>query len=158
MGRSFPRINYSAGAVEILLRQGCRGGESTGRLDKAWWVRHFAIMPYLNIQTNQSLAAEVQEKLMLESSKIVADGLGKSEEFMMVSVKDETPMVFGGAPGPTAFLEIKSVGIPGNQTKEICRRLCEIIQTVAEIPPERVYVKFNDVQRSMWGWKGDMLG
>lgn len=95
---------------------------------------------------------------MLTSSRIVAEGLGKSEEFMMVAVKDNIPMVFGGAAGPTAFMEIKSIGIPGNKTKDICRQLCEQIHAIAEIPPERVYVKFNDVQRSMWGWKGDMFG
>lgn len=115
-------------------------------------------MPYLNIQTNQSLTPESEEKLLLESSRIVAEGLAKSEEFMMVAVKANTPMVFGGKAGPTAFLEIKSIGIPGDKTKDICRRLCELIHSVADIPPERVYVKFNDVQRSMWGWKGDMLG
>ncbi|WP_309381720.1 phenylpyruvate tautomerase MIF-related protein [Cerasicoccus frondis] len=115
-------------------------------------------MPYLNIQTNQSLSPESLEKLLAGSSKLVAEGLGKSEEFMMVSVKDNTPMIFGGKPGPTAFLEIKSIGIPANKTKEICRLLCELVKSVADIPPERVYVKFNDVQRSMWGWKGDMFG
>ncbi|GHC11710.1 phenylpyruvate tautomerase MIF-related protein [Cerasicoccus arenae] len=115
-------------------------------------------MPYLNIQTNQSISPESQDKLLRDSSRIVANGLGKSEEFMMVSIKDETPMMFGGQPGPTAFLEIKSVGIPGGKTKDICRALCDLVYSVAEIPPERVYVKFNDVQRSMWGWKGDMLG
>lgn len=115
-------------------------------------------MPYLNIQTNQAISPEAQESLLSGSSRIVSEGLGKSEEFMMVSIKDEIPMIFGGKPGPTAFLEIKSIGIAGDKTKEICRQLCELVHTVADIPPERVYVKFNDVQRSMWGWKGDMFG
>lgn len=115
-------------------------------------------MPYLNIQTNQTLTPESEEKLLRESSRLVAEGLGKNEEFMMVSVKADTPMIFGGKPGPTAFLELKSIGIPGEKTKDICRQLCDLVYTVADIPPERVYVKFNDVQRSMWGWKGDMLG
>ncbi|WP_269543203.1 phenylpyruvate tautomerase MIF-related protein [Cerasicoccus fimbriatus] len=115
-------------------------------------------MPYLNIQTNQTLSDDYREKLLVESSKLVAEGLGKSEEFMMVSIKDDTPMLFGGKSGPTAFLEIKSVGIPANKTKDICQQLCELVHSVASIPPERIYVKFNDVQRSMWGWKGDMFG
>jgi len=115
-------------------------------------------MPYLNIQTNQSLTQESKDKLLRESSRLVADGLGKSEEFMMVAIKDEAPMIFGGVPGSTAFLELKSIGIPADKTKAICRSLCDLIYSVADIPPERVYVKFNDVQRSMWGWKGDMLG
>lgn len=128
------------------------------RLDIAAGITKSVAMPYLNIQTNQSLSPESKDILMRQSSTLVSEGLGKSEEFMMVSIKDELPMLFGGQPGPTAFLELKSIGIPGDKTKAICRQLCEIIYTVADIPPERVYVKFNDVQRSMWGWKGDMLG
>ncbi|MEO0796551.1 MAG: phenylpyruvate tautomerase MIF-related protein [Verrucomicrobiota bacterium] len=115
-------------------------------------------MPHLNLQTNQLLDQDAQNKLLLQSSKIVSEGLGKSEEFMMVSIKTDVPMIFGGEHGPTAFLEIKSIGISGDKTKDICRDLCDLVESVADIPKERIYVKFNDVQRSMWGWKGDMLG
>ncbi|WP_309395897.1 phenylpyruvate tautomerase MIF-related protein [Cerasicoccus maritimus] len=115
-------------------------------------------MPYLNIQTNQALSPEAQEKLLSESSQLVASALGKSEDYMMVSIQDDTPMLFGGKPAPTAFLEVNSLGIPAGKTKEICKQLCALLNSVADIPPERVYVKFNDVQRSMWGWKGNMFG
>ncbi len=115
-------------------------------------------MPYLNIQTNQSLNPEAQDKLLSEGSKLVASALGKSEDYMMVSLQDGAPMLFGGKPDPTALLELNSLGIPEGATKEICKQLCALVDSVAEIPPERVYVKFNDIQRSMWGWKGDMFG
>ncbi len=113
-------------------------------------------MPYLNIQTNLTIENEAElETLLQKSSSLTAELLGKPEEFMMVALKDEVPMLFAGSSEPTAYLELKSIGLNPDKTKELSKALCELIETQLEIPSARIYVKFNDAQRSMWGWKGD---
>ena len=47
------------------------------------------------------------------------------------------------------------MGLPGRKTKTLCKALCALIEKHLGVSPERVYVKFIDVNRGMWGWKGD---
>jgi phenylpyruvate tautomerase PptA (4-oxalocrotonate tautomerase family) len=64
-------------------------------------------------------------------------------------------MMFAGTDDPVAFLELKSIGLPAQETKRLSQALCGLIHEHLGIRPERVYVKFIDVRRGMWGWKGD---
>jgi phenylpyruvate tautomerase PptA (4-oxalocrotonate tautomerase family) len=50
---------------------------------------------------------------------------------------------------------LKSIGLPAQKTKQLSQTLCALINSHLGIRPERVYVKFIDVRRGMWGWKGD---
>ena len=115
-------------------------------------------MPYLNIQTNRKLSSEQEAVILRKSSALVATILGKPEEYVMVSLKDEVPMLFAGSDAPLAYLELKSIGLQAEKTKDFAKEFCEFVSTELDIPGERVYVKFNDAQRSMWGWNGDTFG
>jgi len=112
-------------------------------------------MPYLNIQTN--LPRLKKTDILKHASSLVATELDKPEEFVMVALEADTPMLFAGSDDPVAFLELKSIGLPGGKTKKLSAALCALIEQHPGIPKERVYVKFIDVQRSMWGWKGDVF-
>lgn len=115
-------------------------------------------MPYLNIQTNVSIDDDALDTLLKKSSALTAELLGKPEEFIMIACKDEVPMLFAGHDGPTAFLELKSIGLQPDKTKLLSKELCALVEGELSIPSDRVYVKFNDAQRTMWGWKGDTFG
>ena len=112
-------------------------------------------MPYLKIQTNLPLSKKAERSVLQDASALVAKELGKPEEFVMVALQPDTPMVFAGSDDPVAFLELKSIGLPADKTKRLSRTLCDLINRHLGIRPERVYVKFIDVLHSMWGWKGD---
>lgn len=112
-------------------------------------------MPYLNLQTNISLSAEQRQSLMARCSSLVAEVLGKPEQYVMVALKDGEPMLFAGSTDPLAYLELKSIGLQADKTKVFARSFCGFVSAELGIPGERVYVKFNDAQRSMWGWNGD---
>ncbi len=112
-------------------------------------------MPYLKIQTNLPLSKKAERSVLQDASALVAKELGKPEEFVMVALQPNTPMVFAGTDDPVAFLELKSIGLPADKTKRLSRTLCDLINRHLGIKPERVYVKFIDVLHSMWGWKGD---
>jgi phenylpyruvate tautomerase PptA (4-oxalocrotonate tautomerase family) len=112
-------------------------------------------MPYLKIQTNLLLSKKAERNILKDASTVVAQELGKPEEFVMIAVQPDTPMLFAGTDDPVAFLELKSIGLPVKKTKQLSQALCSLINRHLGIRPERVYVKFIDVRRGMWGWKGD---
>lgn len=112
-------------------------------------------MPYLKIQTNLPLTKTAEREVMKEASMLVARELEKPEDFVMVALQPDTTMLFAGTDDPVAFLELKSVGLPGLKTKALSKVLCALIESHLGISKERVYVKFIDVNRGMWGWKGD---
>jgi phenylpyruvate tautomerase PptA (4-oxalocrotonate tautomerase family) len=112
-------------------------------------------MPYLKIQTNLPLGKKSRQTILHNASALVALELDKAEELVMVALQPDTTMYFAGSDEPVAFLELKSVGLPARKTKKLSQALCELIEQHLGIAKERVYVKFIDVNRGMWGWKGD---
>lgn len=112
-------------------------------------------MPYLKIQTNLPLTEKAEQSVLQSASKLVSTELGKPEEFVMVALEPDTPMLFAGSDAPVAFLELKSIALPAARTKGLSQALCNLIKDHLSIPLDRVYIKFIDVNHSMWGWKGD---
>ena len=112
-------------------------------------------MPYLKIQTNLPLTEKAEQSILKNASALVSSELGKPEEFVMIAVQPDTPMLFGGSDAPVAFLELKSIALPAAKTKQLSQVLCTLIKRDLGIPMERIYVKFIDVKHGMWGWKGD---
>ena len=109
-------------------------------------------MPYLTIQTNLDVNPDQAEKLLKAASKVVADGLGKPESYVMVNLDPPRPMLFAGNNAPAAYLELKSIGLPGDRTQALSESLCSLINTNMDIDPGRIYIEFADAPRHMWGW------
>lgn len=111
-------------------------------------------MPLLNIQTNRETDAAQRAELIKTASITVAEVLGKPERYVMVSFQQTPDMLFGGDDAPLAYLELKSIGLPGERTTDISAALCALMDGQLGIPKERVYIEFADAARSMWGWNG----
>jgi phenylpyruvate tautomerase PptA (4-oxalocrotonate tautomerase family) len=114
-------------------------------------------MPYLKIQTNLPVTRKARRNVLREASTLVAQELDKPEDYVMIAHQPDTAMLFAGSDDPVAFLELKAVGLPARKTKKLSRVLCTMIEEHLGIAKDRVYVKFIDVNHSMWGWKGDTL-
>ncbi len=112
-------------------------------------------MPHLKIHTNIDVDEDHRHNILHKSSGLVAGELGKPEDLVMITIKPSAHMIFAGTRDPVAFLELTSVGLPAKKTKELSRVLCKLIESELNIQKDRVYVKFIDVNHSMWGWKGD---
>ena len=84
-------------------------------------------MPFLKIQTNQSLQDTQQQQLLSDASQLVASELGKPENYVMVAIEPPIAMSFAGSTEPTAYLELKSIGLPENKTKDLSSALCSLI-------------------------------
>lgn len=112
-------------------------------------------MPYLKIQINLPLSKKAERTVLRTASTLVAEELDKPEDYVMVAIQANTPMLFAGSDEPVAFLELKAIGLPARKTRRLSEALCALIEAHLGISPSRVYVKFITVPRGMWGWKGD---
>jgi phenylpyruvate tautomerase len=111
-------------------------------------------MPLLKLQTNRIPDSVDRPALLQQLSAAVADLLGKPERYVMVSLEHNPRMLFAGNDAPLAYLELKSIGLPGERTGEFSSALSNIVGETLDIPPERVYIEFADAQRHLWGWNG----
>ena len=111
-------------------------------------------MPYLKIQTNQSIDQAAGKALLIKASKLIASELGKPESYVMIGLEAEVPMWFAGDDTPLAYLELKSIGLPEGKTARLSAALCDLLADSLDIDKGRVYIEFANAQGSMWGWNG----
>lgn len=111
-------------------------------------------MPYLLIRTNCQLESSRQQPLLKQCSAEVAEALGKPERYVMVSLELQANMLFAGDDSPCAYLELKSIGLPGERTGELSATLSDLIEKELDVPLDRIYIEFADATRHMWGWNG----
>lgn len=121
-------------------------------------------MPYLKIQTSGAVSGQLSavsssadstQAFLKKASKLVAQALSKPEDYVMVSLEPSNAMLFAGSAEPTAFLELRAIGLPIKKTNELSRLLCELVESEVGIPKERVFINFMDFPPSMWGWNGE---
>ena len=112
-------------------------------------------MPTLNVTTNVPVDRVAASDLVGALSKAVAELVGKPEAYVMISLKPDTPMSFGGNEEPCAFGELISIGaIGGEKNKTISAGLSRILEEKLGVPPKRFYLKFFDVERPNFGYNG----
>jgi len=109
-------------------------------------------MPFLKIQSNSTISNHME--LLAKSSALVAEILGKPEKYVMVSLEENPSMLFGGSKDPLLYCELKSIGLPQEQTKEISAGLCNFLSKETGISIDRIYIEFANAERAMWGWNG----
>jgi phenylpyruvate tautomerase PptA (4-oxalocrotonate tautomerase family) len=109
-------------------------------------------MPYLKIKTNKTL--NDGGKLAANLSKLVAEILKKPEKYVMIDVEDQRTMLFGGSDDPLIYCELKSIGLPRQQTSDLSGILAGFLTQATHVPAHRIYIEFADAPRNMWGWDG----
>jgi phenylpyruvate tautomerase len=111
-------------------------------------------MPLLKIQTNAAIDDQKSQLLLKSVSQRIAEALNKPEQYMMVSLEAGRPMMFAGTSEPTAFVELKAIGLPAAKTGELARLLCEVVGSELGVAKQRIYINFADVPANLWGWNG----
>jgi phenylpyruvate tautomerase len=109
-------------------------------------------MPYLKIQTNRNIDHETRQEMLKQASALVANSIGKPEQYVMTTFDPVQPMTFAGSDEPCAYLELKSIGLSESKTAALSMVLCEFIEASIDVPANRVYIEFTDAPRAMWGW------
>lgn len=107
-------------------------------------------MPSLTITSNQILDTDSSQLKLL--SKTVAEGLGKPESYVMVSLTHNPDMLFAGTNEALAYCELKSLGLQESQTATLSESLCSSLNKLYGISPSRIYIEFSAPPRAMWGW------
>ena len=94
--------------------------------------------------------------LLAKSSDFISSLTGKTENFVMVKLDHSLSMYFAGTDELCAFIEIKSIGslVPTQMSKPIC----EFFSDELEIPTERIYIFYQDVDSKKWAWNSNTFG
>ena len=74
----------------------------------------------------------------------------------MTLLDSGVPMTFAGSEEPCAYVEIKSIG--ALTPSAMSDQFCELIKTSLGISKDRIYIEFDDVNASSWGWNGRTFG
>ena len=111
-------------------------------------------MPLLNISTNKKIKNE--QMLLAKSSDFICSLLNKPENFVMIKLTDGLMMHFAGTNEHCCFIEIKSIG--SINSENISKSICEFFSSELQIPPERIYIFFQEVDSNMWAWNNQTFG
>jgi phenylpyruvate tautomerase len=115
-------------------------------------------MPSLKLETTVDISEEKQKALLMSLSRIMAETIGKPEQYVMVTVSQVAGMMSGKA-GATAFVDIRSIGaLSPMVNRKLSQKICDLLEHSLKISPERVYLNFTEVTASNWGWNGNTFG
>ena len=115
-------------------------------------------MPLLRLETTVVVPETKQNVLLSALSKLVAESIGKPEQYVMVAFH-RLPMQMSGKPGDAAFVDVRSIGgLSSDVNRCLSQRVCELLKEHLGISPERVYLNFTDVKAGNWGWNGATFG
>ena len=112
-------------------------------------------MPLIKVKTNIA-AVQVPDILLKKLSAALATATGKPESYVMTLLDSGVPMTFAGSEEPCAYVEIKSIG--SLTPPAMSDQFCELIKSSLGIPKDRIYIGFDDVNASDWGWNGRTFG
>jgi phenylpyruvate tautomerase PptA (4-oxalocrotonate tautomerase family) len=109
-------------------------------------------MPYVKIETNRTLDKDKKRDFIGRASAGIAHALSKPEQWIMISLYDGAAMMFNGTEAPAAYVELKSIGLQEDSCARLSGALCDLLGRELDIPPERVYIEFHDINGKMFGW------
>ncbi|MGZ5000130.1 MAG: RNA 2',3'-cyclic phosphodiesterase [Methylomonas sp.] len=116
------------------------------------------VMPYLKLSTNVEISQPQASQLLKDLSKLVAQGTGKPEQYVMVELAGGKSMAFGGSSEPLAYLECKSIGLTSVQAKALSASLNKALTAGLSLAADRIYIEFSNCPAELWGWNGTTFG
>ncbi len=112
-------------------------------------------MPMIQTKTNIEISNEQELALKTALGKAISILSGKSEQWLMLSFEEKCHLYFkGDNSSPMAFVEVKVYGkIDYTQANRLTGEICRIFKEILSISPDKVYVKYEEVE--MWGWNSN---
>jgi phenylpyruvate tautomerase PptA (4-oxalocrotonate tautomerase family) len=117
-------------------------------------------MPLIQLETSCDLPDPARKQALAKTlSVLAAGGIGKPEKYVMACVYDNVSMAMGGTAGPCALVTIKSIGGLGKSVNQtLAAQIAESLQTALGIDASRVYLTFEELAPTHWGWNGSTFG
>jgi phenylpyruvate tautomerase PptA (4-oxalocrotonate tautomerase family) len=102
---------------------------------------------------------EKQETLAKKLSKLAAACIGKPEQYVMACVHDNVAMTMGGESTAAALVSVKSIGgLSKEVNKKLSEETCQILRKELGVADECIYITFEELPATHWGWKADTFG
>ncbi len=110
-------------------------------------------MPYISTTTNVSVSPEKEKILKEKLGKAIECIPGKTERWLMVSIKPDVNMYFHGDSENMAFVDVSILGkaSPADYNK-MTAVITDILSQELGISPDYIYIKYEEC--SYWGWNG----
>ena len=107
-------------------------------------------MPLFSVTT--SIKIEEKISFIKNCSNLISELTNKPEQYVMVRLFDQIPMIFAKDQSPSCFIELKSIGSlnPSIMSKEISIFISKEIG----IPINRIYISFEDIKATNWAFNG----
>lgn len=115
-------------------------------------------MPFLNLQTNQKPSDEALEEFLATATSAAARVLNKPEDLFVSAAHTGLTMRVAGADKPVAVIDLAGLGLTDAYTSELTAGLTALAARHLEISPERIHVRFENFERTMWGCNGKTFG
>jgi phenylpyruvate tautomerase len=116
-------------------------------------------MPFVRVETTESIDPQNKSLLISRLSQVCAETLGKPEQYMMVAIHDQATMLFGGATGPAAFVDVKVLGTFEPKTTDAASKgVCSLLTEAIGVPGNRIFLNFTEVSGPNWGTNGATFG
>ena len=111
-------------------------------------------MPLISISTSKLI--KEKKEFAEKGSELIGNLTNKSQNYVMVILKDSLDMYFSESHDHCCYVEIKSIGSlnPSNMALLITKFIAKEIK----IPENRIYINFEDVSASNWAWNGKTFG
>ena len=115
-------------------------------------------MPLFELRTNQTPEKEEVDSMASGLSRVCSEVLCKSEGYVMVNIQVGQSLIFAGTDDPAAFGELRSINLLQEEIVTLSARLCSFLSERLNVPEDRIYLGFADIDRNNWGWNGKTFG
>ena len=89
----------------------------------------------------------------------LASLLGKPESYVMTCFAPTRQLTFAGTDDPCCLAEVANIGkLAPTDTARVSEALCKRLAAALSVPGTRIYIRFIDVERHMWGHDGHTFG
>ena len=117
-------------------------------------------MPLIQLETSISFPDPGRKQTIANMlSQIAAEGTGKPERYVMACIHDNAAMTMSGAAGPCALVTVKAIGgLSKSVNQALAVEVSLMLQKELNIPQNRVYVTFEELDPTHWAWEGRTFG
>ncbi len=117
-------------------------------------------MPLIQLSTSCRMPDQSKKQSLAKMlSQTTAEATGKPEQYVMACVQDDAAMTMSGAPEPCALVTVKAIGgLSQSVNQTLAGKISRMIQKELGIPKNRVYLTFEELPPTHWGWEGKTFG
>lgn len=111
-------------------------------------------MPFIDSKVSVPMTKEQKDNIKSKLGQAISIVPGKSEHWLMVGFEDNYELYFqGNQDQPSAYIEVSVFGNLSDDTaSKMTAELCKLYEQELKIPPNRVYIKYQECHK--WGWNG----